>query len=205
MKLGKVGLVGRFKPLHNGAAAMLESVCEKAEHVMIGIGSTNKYNLRNPFTPEESEGMIRSLLEKKFSNYEFLHIPDFAHIPDYADGKKWKSVILERFGVLDKFVTSNEYIANLLKDTYEIVLPVYLIPKEKQVKLKATEVRLEIAKDGAWEKFVPAEVADYLKKNGIIGRFQKEFGLATLAQLSNGRQYNKSESATEEKLHSWEE
>lgn len=53
-KFRKLGAIGRFKPLHLGAAAMLEALCENAEEVVIGIGSSNKYNLRNPFTAEES-------------------------------------------------------------------------------------------------------------------------------------------------------
>ena len=45
-KLGTIGLIGRFKPLHLGASVLLESACEKAEKVIIGIGSSNKYNIR---------------------------------------------------------------------------------------------------------------------------------------------------------------
>jgi len=104
-KLGRVGVIARFKPLHNGAYAMLEAVCENANEVIIGIGSANKYSLRNPFTAKESEDMVRLTLEQKFSNYSIIHIPDFAQIPEYSDGKKWKEYVIEKFG---KFEDLNE-------------------------------------------------------------------------------------------------
>lgn len=62
--LGAVGFIGRFKPLHNGAALALETLCEQADKVKIGIGSVNKYNLRNPFTAEESQEMIGCVREQ---------------------------------------------------------------------------------------------------------------------------------------------
>ena len=90
MKLGRVGVIGRFKPLHNGGALMLDAICENADHVVIGLGSSNKYNLRNPFTGDESAGMIEAYLSPRFSNYELIHVPDFGHIQEFSDGKKWK-------------------------------------------------------------------------------------------------------------------
>ena len=54
-KLGRVGFIGRFKPLHKAAAIVLEEICKRSDHVIIGIGSANKYNYRNPFTAELSD------------------------------------------------------------------------------------------------------------------------------------------------------
>src|SRR3989344_6572629 len=121
--LGKVGLIARFKPLHIGAARMLEAVCSNADYVTIGIGSSNKYNLRNPFTASESEEMVHAFLKNRFSNYNVVHVPDFAHIPEYADGEKWKSYIIENFGDIDFFVSSNPFVTDLLKDSYKIIHP----------------------------------------------------------------------------------
>ncbi|MDO8516897.1 MAG: adenylyltransferase/cytidyltransferase family protein [Nanoarchaeota archaeon] len=255
MKLGKVGLIGRFKPVHNGAALMLETVCEKAESVIIGIGSSNKYNARNPFLPEESEEMVRLVLEKfsnqknplvysgnfldegnssefpalkikqifsdlklkpvslqpnykelnfNFRHYEILHVPDFSHILQYSNGEKWKEYVCGQFGELDNFVTSNDFVKELLKDRYNIIHPSELIPKEKQILLKATEVRLEMARFGNWKKLVPEKISEYLEKNNLVSRFQNEFGLQTLALLSENLNLNETEDAAEEKLHAQE-
>ena len=58
-KLGIAGIVARFKPVHKGHAAVLEALCERSEHVYIGIGSSNRYNLRNPFTKEEMDEALQ--------------------------------------------------------------------------------------------------------------------------------------------------
>lgn len=202
-KYGRVGLVGRFKPLHNGAAALLESACEFSEYVVIGIGSSNKYNLRNPFTPEETKGMIDSFLSGKYSNYEVIFVPDFAHIPEFRDGQKWREYVNENFGKLDYFVSGNDFVRNLLKEDYEIIHPGDFVPKERHVLLRATKVRYEIAKHGEWKNLVPEKVADYLESNGLIERFRKEFGLQTLAEISE-LSYDKDESALQEMLHARE-
>ncbi len=56
--LGVVGIIARFKPVHKGHAAILEALCERADLVYIGLGSPNKYDVRNPFSAKESEEMI---------------------------------------------------------------------------------------------------------------------------------------------------
>ncbi len=202
-ELGTVGLVGRFKPLHNGGAAMLESICDNADHVLIGIGSSNKYNSRNPFTAEESRGMIDAYLSQRFSNYSFIEVPDFAHIPEYSDGQKWKEYVVGHFGKLDYFVSGNSYVSELLQDKYRIIHTAEKIPSEKRTCLRATTVRMEMAKGCDWKRLVPKEVADYLEKNGLVERFRREFGLETIAELS-GTEYLKHETALDEKVHATE-
>jgi cytidyltransferase-like protein len=180
--LGKIGFVGRFKPLHNGGYVLLEEACKQAEHVLIGIGSSNKYNVRNPFTAQESEGMIRAALSN-FSNLQTLYVPDFAQIPGNEDGQEWREYVKKEFGALDYFVSGNEFVRGLLRHDYRLLHPYEIISEEKRVKLMATEVRVEIARYGNWKKMVPEKVAAYLEDRGIIERFRREFGIQTLAFL----------------------
>ena len=172
--LGIVGTVGRFKPLHNGHAVVLEAMCERSIHVYIGIGSTNRYNMRNPFTKEETQSMINLVLQKKFSNYSFVDVPDL------DNGPKWREQALQIYGKLDHFITTNDYVESLLKNDYDLIHTFTLLPNEKRIFLEATMVRIAIAKGEAWEKFVPPVIATYLKENKLDERFCKEFGLATL-------------------------
>ena len=202
--LGKAGFIGRFKPLHNGGYVMLNSLCEKADEVIIGIGSSNKYNLRNPFTAEESEAMINCVLANKFSNYSIIHIPDFAHLKEYNNGQKWKNYIVEKFKGLDYFISSNEYVRTLLEDSFSLLYPFDIIPKEKYLKLRATEVRVEMAKFGNWKNLVPESVASYLEKNKLVDRFRREFGLKTIANLTYKANYKEDENKHTEKMHAQE-
>lgn len=202
--LGKVGLIGRFKPLHLGGAALLESVCEKASEVIIGIGSSNKYNERNPFTAKETEDMINSFLSGRFNNYKIIYVPDFAQIPGYENGQKWKSFVLDSFGKLDYFVSGNDFVGRLLEKDYSIIHPADVVPKEKHVKLRATRVRYEMATQADWKSLVPQSVADYIEKNKLDERFRREFGLKTIASILEGNDFNKDESAKQESMHARE-
>jgi nicotinamide-nucleotide adenylyltransferase len=180
MKLGIAGLIGRFKPLHNGGKVLLETVCENAEHVIIGIGSANQYNMRNPFTADETAGMINAVLEKKFSNYEIVKLDD------KFDENKWTEQVKQTYKTLDCFVSGNDYVGKLLSPVYKIVTPDDIIPAEEQIMVRATEVRIELAKAGNWKEYVPDEVAEYIVRNKLDERFRHEFGLETLAKAALG-------------------
>jgi nicotinamide mononucleotide adenylyltransferase len=203
--LGVVGVIGRFKPLHNGGVVMLETLCEQAEHVKIGIGSCNKYNVRNPFTAEESKAMIDAVLSPKYSNYSFIFVPDFAHIPKYSNGERWVQEIVKQYGTLDTFISGDAYVTELLKDHYKVIHPASVVPEDKKVRLRATTVRLLMAQgDDDWKQLVSKPVADYLENNGLVDRFRREFGLETLAQLAGRADYNVSEDVRAEKCHTME-
>lgn len=202
--LGKIGTIGRFRPLHKGSAIMLETLCEQSGSLIVGIGSANKYNLRNPFTAPEARGMIDSYLRSQFENYSFVDVPDFAHIPKYADGKKWTEYVLEHYGKLDHFVNGNDYVKQLLQPHYDVIHPATLIPPEKHFWVKGAMVRMEMAKGGDWKSLVPEVVAEYLDKNGLVERFRREFGLQTLALLSSGVDYRAHEDAGTEMKHTIE-
>jgi nicotinamide-nucleotide adenylyltransferase len=190
--------IGRWKPLHNGGAVLLDGICAHADHVIIGIGSVNKYDLRNPFTPEETEGMLRAYL--KNDKYTIKYIPDFGHIPAFADGKQWAQTVHDSFGTIDKFVCGDLYAMRLMKEYYAVADPAEFLSIDKRVKLNATMVRVEMAKGDSWKELVPSEVAEYIIKNGLDTRFRKEFGLQTLAEAL-AREYWNSSSEEEERIH----
>ena len=205
-KLGKVGVIGRFKPLHHGAVRMLEAICEQSKEVIIGIGSSNKYNVRNPFTPEETEEMLRIVLSPNYSNFKIVYVPDSGHLPEYSDGFKWKEDVKELFGKLAYFISGNEYVRSLLKDIYSLIHPHELVSNGKWRRSRGTEVRFEMARCNIeWKKFVPKEIADYLENKRLLERFQKEFGLQTIASIHfNKESMYRKENLNEEKLHTKE-
>lgn len=201
-RLGTVGFIGRFKPLHKGASIVLEEMCKRADHVIIGVGSSNKYNYRNPFTAEESEEMINTFLKNKYNNYSIVKIPDFAHIPEFSDGIKWKEYIKKNFGGVNYLFSGNEYVRELLKNDYTIIYPAELILYDLQIMIKATMVRYKMIINDAWEKLVPEETRDYIKSKSLDVRLRKEFGLETIARLTEEELYH--DDLNKEKEHTIE-
>jgi len=173
--MDRIGLVARWKPVHNGHAAMLEALCEKSHHVVIGLGSPNRFDRRNPFTALESAHMIERVLEPRFSNFELVTVPDL------DDGPRWRELVRGIFGELTCFVTANDYVRSLLEGIYPVAHPASFVPEERKVPLDATMVRAAMARGEGWRALVPGSVERYLDESGLVARFRRDFGLETLA------------------------
>ena len=174
--MDRIGLVARFKPVHQGHAAMLEALCLASRHVVIGLGSPNRFDRRNPFTAEESADMIDRVLSPHFENYELVLVPDL------DDGPRWRELVRGLYGELDCFVTANDYVRSLLEGTYRIAHPASFVPEAKKVPLDATLVRAAMARGERWRALVPPSVEHYLDEHGLVARFRRDFGLETLAR-----------------------
>ncbi|MFZ5909657.1 MAG: hypothetical protein ACOYYU_06550 [Chloroflexota bacterium] len=173
-RYSRIGMVARWRPVHKGHLPVLRALCDLAETALIGIGSSNRYNLRNPFTLAETEDMLRLALTGR-GNYRLIPVPDL------DDGPRWRLLIMDLFGPLDLFVTDNPYVASLLADDYRIVRPVGLVPPEARLPVDGTLVRREMARGDGWRGLVPDFIETYITDRQLDLRFRREFGLQTLA------------------------
>jgi len=176
----RIAMIARWKPVHLGQAPVLRGLCASAEHAIIGIGSSNRYDVRNPFTAAETAEMIRLVLAER-DNYEIVEVPDL------DDGPRWRAMVVGMLGELDLFVTDNPYVAWLMETIYEVLRPIRLVAPEDQVPVDGTAVRQRLARGEEWQELVPREVAAYIENNGLDERFRREFGLETLAAAAGVR------------------
>jgi nicotinamide-nucleotide adenylyltransferase len=177
MQFNRIAMVARWKPVHVGQAAVLRALLSGAGEVMIGVGSSNRYNVRNPFTLEETETMLRLTLAEQ-TNYKVISVPDL------DDGPRWRAMVKEMFGELDVFVTDNPYVANLMKDDYRLMRPVDWLPPSERICIDGTTVRLLMAKGEKWQDWVPERVVQFIQENQLDERFRRKFGLEMLAMQS---------------------
>ena len=176
-RFDRIGMVARWQPVHRGHVPVLTALCDRAAHAIIGVGSSNRHNLRNPFTLEERTDMIRLALAGR-GNYTLVPVPDL------DDGPRWRAMVIDLFGSLDLFVTDNPYVSSLLEADYQVIRPVKLVPTDKRVAVSGTMVRKEMARGDGWRELVPDEVADYIVTRQLDDRFRREFGLEALAMDS---------------------
>ena len=174
LKYRRIGMVGRWKPVHVGQAVVLRALCSRADQVVIGVGSSNRYNMRNPFTFEETEAMIQLVLRDE-ANYSILPVPDL------DDGPRWRLMVRDLFGDLDLLVTENPYVAELMKDIYPLARPVEFVPAGERVRVDGSMVRARMARGERWQDWVPPRCVEYIESHGLDVRFRREFGLQTLA------------------------
>ena len=172
--LRRVGMIARWQPVHRGHAAALRALVTRARHVLLGIGSSNRLNARNPFSAVETRDMLERVLGDRPT-------VTLLEVPDLDDGPRWRALVVELFGPLDAFVTANPYVAGLLAPDYRIVHPVDLVPAEERVPIDGTLVRREMARGDGWRALVPDDVAVYIEERGLDRRFRSTFGLETLA------------------------
>jgi nicotinamide-nucleotide adenylyltransferase len=167
-------MVARWQPVHRGHVPVLHALCDRAPQALIGIGSSNRHDYRNPFTLEETSDMIRLALSGR-DNYTLIPVPDL------DDGPRWRVMVVDLFGPLDLFVTANPYVTSLLAADYRVIKPVEIIPEDQRIAIDGTMVRREMAQGGDWHNLVPPEIVDYITTNQLDERFRREFGLQTLA------------------------
>ncbi len=172
-------MVARWRPVHRGHAVVLRALCDSAREVVIGIGSSNRYDDRNPFTAAEAAAMIRLVLNDRES-YTLVEVPDL------DDGPRWRDLVAGLFGPLDVFVTANPYVAHLMGEHYAVEHPVVFVPAVDRVAIEGAMVRRAMAEGGAWWEMVPDAVADCIRERALDERFRREFGLATLARALEG-------------------
>ena len=172
--LGRVGMIARWKPVHLGHVPVLEAVCGGATEALIGVGSSNRYNLRNPFKYEESAQMIR-LVTGDVKNLSIVAVPDL------DDGPRWREMVMKMLGRLDLFITDNPYVTKLLSGDYTVTRPVELVPAGARIPIEGSMVRREMARGEGWREMVPQQVEAFITEKGLDERFRREFGLETLA------------------------
>lgn len=169
-----VGMIARWQPVHLGHLAVLETLCQQAESVKIGIGSANVQNVRSPFSLIEVREML-DLVLAGYDNYQVIPLPDL------NDGPRWREMVIDKFGPLEVFFTANPYVRDLLKEVYTVRHPVEIVPVEKRIPVSGTQVRVAFAKGEPYQGLLPDKVSEYLEENKLIDRFRQEYGLETLA------------------------
>lgn len=170
----RVAMIARWKPVHRGHAAVLEGLSRAARHVVVGIGSSNVYDVKNPFTADETRAMLRVVIGDA-PHVEIVDVPDLGH------GPRWRAMVVDMLGPLDAFFTANAYVKSLLEHDYRVVHPVRLVAPDSRVAIDGTMVRRAIAAGQDWRALVTPAIAEHLEAHGLVDRFVREFGEATLS------------------------
>ena len=160
--IGRLFIPQRTQPPHIGHISMLEAACGSAREVIIGIGSANKYDAKNPYTAEERELMLRkSLADKDFHNYRFIHVPDFE---DDNDWVRYVS-LAANIDKNTKILSGNDWVQQIFKEN-EVLKPRDLI-RGAMVEISATRLReLIVHDDPEWKNYAATGTLHYFDKFG---------------------------------------
>ena len=150
-------LIGRFQPFHLGHVEAVKFALSNVDYLYIGIGSSNKSNeLRNPFTSDERNQMIRSSLDQNILQHVSIY-----DIPDLDDHSKWTASIDKIIPKYDIVFSNDDFTQNLYEKNCKKIIPVVLKSRED---LSGTNIRRLIQTDGNWKDLVPNGTKNILLK-----------------------------------------
>jgi len=170
-------MMGRFQPFHLGHLELVKQILKECDEVIIALtGSQFNYIEKDPFTSGERIEMIHQSLEE---NDVALNRCYIVSLENQLNVSTWAVYLKSSLPTFDKVYSGNGYVAMLLADSgYEVVTPNFY----DREKFNATKIRKLIAKDGDWEKLVPAAVSEIIKKINGVKRIKTIFETDTRPQ-----------------------
>jgi nicotinamide-nucleotide adenylyltransferase len=156
-------IIGRFQPFHLGHVRLIEEAAKEADHILIGVGSSQEdHTKNNPFTAREREEMIKRSLKdgKKYSIYE---------IPDIGNDKRWVSHVAGIVPSFDVVYTNGALERKLFAEAGCRVHATGLYNREKYA---GTEIRRRIVSGEPWEDLVPEGTLEVMEKTKGVERIR---------------------------------
>lgn len=161
----------RTQPVHIGHIHMLEVACNLAEEVVIGIGSANIIDKKNPYYSIEREMMLRKSLEDKgLTNYSFVHMPDFNQDKDWIKYVE-QNVKLDETTTI---VSGNPWVGEVFSQKgYGVIKPEEII-EDKLIDISATKLRnMIVEENNEWKKYASTGTIHYFERFGGSDRIAK--------------------------------
>lgn len=139
--LYKTGFVlGRFQPFHRGHRYLVERALEQCGSVIIGVGSANVQDEKNPFTFEERKKQIVEALKKQ--NY-FSRITSIISLDDNPNDGIWLSQLLKKIGKIEVVFGNNEWPNGIFESAgFKVVR----VPLYKRNIYEGTKIRAKLHK-----------------------------------------------------------
>ncbi|VVB78003.1 Nicotinamide-nucleotide adenylyltransferase [uncultured archaeon] len=106
---GEVVTIMRANPPHINHTNMLRELCKKSVFVKVNLGSSNKFNEKNPFKIEERQDMIELALKGHCKNYEIKPLPDF------GDDNAWFNHLWKINHPFTEVISNNQYDLNIYR------------------------------------------------------------------------------------------
>lgn len=159
MKKYKVGLVvGRFQPFHLGHKYVIEKALEICEKIYIGIGSSQIFDDKNPYSTEKRRKFLETFLEKEHISEKVL---DIVTIEDIPDDDEWYELFIKKIPETEVVVGDNEWV-NEIFERHNI--PAVRIGYYKRDILEGTKIRKNIQGKKPWEERVPDYLVPQIKE-----------------------------------------
>jgi pantetheine-phosphate adenylyltransferase len=165
-------IVGRFQPFHKGHLFLIKKALEKANKIIIGIGSANITDENNPIDYETRKKVIKAVFYKEGIEEKLSKI---VPLDDFFDDGKWLFNLKKQVGKFDLALGNNEWTNNILKKAGYKVLEVNYYYRAQY---EGWRIRKLIKEGKKWQDRVPKYIVSWL--HGFIAENN-----GTMKQLNN--------------------
>jgi len=142
-------IVGRFQPFHKGHLFLVKKALEKADKIIVGIGSANIIDVNNPIDFETRKKVIKAVFYKERVEDKLIKI---VSLDDFFDDKKWLNNFKKQVGEFDLALGNNDWTNNILKKAGYKVLKVNYY---KRPLYEGWRIRKLIKEGKKWQDRVP--------------------------------------------------
>lgn len=148
--------IGRFQPLHNGHASIIESALKEVDELIAGIGSAEtSYTTRDPFTAGERIEMLMAAGRELGWGARVIPVP----LRDVNRYSIWVSHVLSLVPNFEIVYSNNPLTRRLFEEEGFEVRSTPLIDRGA---LSGAKVRESMANGSEWKDLVPSSVASLI-------------------------------------------
>lgn len=109
-------VIGRFQPLHFGHIHLFKWAAKLGKGFTIAVGSANKLDEDNPFSPEERISMIMKALKKKELKDVMMKLNKIVTLDDYEDNdQKWIDEVNSKIERVNAVVGNNDWVNRIFR------------------------------------------------------------------------------------------
>jgi nicotinamide-nucleotide adenylyltransferase len=166
---GRVLMVGRFQPIHNGHILVVREMVKRYASVILGIGSAQySHTAENPFTAGERVEMATEALRGE-------GVADFYVVPieDINEHGRWVAHVESLVPRFSAVATNNPLNQRLFQEEgYEVcTTPLY-----SRSRYSGTVIRRRMLQGRAWKTLVPEPVARIIGEVDGVSRIRQLAG-----------------------------
>ncbi len=160
MKKYKIGLViGRFQPFHLGHKYVIEKALKVCEKIYIGIGSSQIFDERNPYSTEKRKEFLNAFIENEGIRDGVIGI---VTTEDVADDDEWFADLIKKIPGTEVVIGDNEWVNGIFE---RHAIPALRIGYYKRNILEGTKIRKSMQEKKPWKKRVPEYLISHIEKD----------------------------------------